>query len=124
MSVPDAKSNVSLWLLTVPVAAWGLHFLAVYVVTSVHCAKNATLEAAASAPVGAVRWLVIAITLTTLAIDALAAWRAQAAAQARAPKPPGQDRFLGSIVLLVCALSAAGMIWVAAVVFVFGDCRQ
>jgi hypothetical protein len=121
------KKPVPLWLLCVPVAAWGLHFLAVYVAAAVYCAKAAGLETALDTPTATAHWSIVAITLPTLAIYAFAAWRGYAGVGRPVPgcgeALPGQGRFLGSIVLMLSGLSAAATIVVASAAFFFGDCR-
>jgi hypothetical protein len=126
MNTADGSKNVPLWLLGVPVSAWALHFLAVYVVAAVYCAKNAVPETAMATPLSSVRWPIIVITLAALAVDAVAAWRARAGLK-DAPATgsrSGQNPFLGSVTLMLCALSAAAMVGVATVSLFFGDCRQ
>jgi uncharacterized membrane protein YgcG len=123
------RKTVPFWLLGVPVAAWALHFLSSYVAAAVYCAKSTALDTAASTPISTARWLIVAITILTVAVTSLAAVRGYAALPAAGVSEPtggsGEDnRFLGSVLLLLCALSAVAMLFVAAVAFSFGDCRQ
>lgn len=108
-----------LWLLLLPFTVWGLHFLALYIVTAIYCAKSDAAQA-----ILAVRWIAAVITL--LAIAALAAlartgharWgRGVAGANA------GESRFLRTLLFAMCALSALAIVYVASVVLFFGDCR-
>ena len=126
MTTAGGRKNVPVWLLGVPVSAWALHFLSVYVVAAVYCAKSAVSESAIATPLSSVRWSIIVITLATLAVDAVAAWRGHAGLKG-APATESrsdQNRFLGSVTLMLCALSAAAMVGVATVSLFFGDCRQ
>ena len=122
-----AKNNVSLWLLVVPVAAWGLHFLSVYAIAAIFCAKAGTLETAASGPLTTVRWWVVAVTVATLIVYAFTARRGYAGFRRSGSSvdsgPHDQNRFLGAIALMLCALSAAATLFLASVPFFFGDCR-
>ena len=121
-----AKAKISLWLLTVPVAAWALHFLAVYVIAAIYCAKADTPGTAGS-PLTTVRWAVVAVTLATLVVYAIAARRGYAGlrrdSESVDPDPHDQNRFLGQVALMLCTLSAAATLFLASVPFFFGDCR-
>lgn len=125
MSGFAGQRQVPLWLFCVPVAAWGLHFLAVYVVAAVYCAK--TPLAAVTTPTATAHSWIVVITLLTLAIYAFAARRGygglRRSVSGRINVSPDESRFLGSIVLMLCVVSAAATIVVASVAFFFGDCR-
>ena len=127
MSGFAGQRQVPLWLFCVPVAAWGLHFLAVYVVAAVYCAKTTALLAAVTTPTATAHSWIAAITLLTLAINAFAARRGygglRRSGSGSIKVSPDENRFLGSIVLMLCGLSAAATIVVASVAFFFGDCR-
>jgi hypothetical protein len=124
----NASRPLSLWLLTAPIAAWGVHFLAVYVVAAVYCARAATLATAASTQTDLVRWAVLAVTLLLLSVDAVAALRGlrpfRGARSGDTANRPDQDRFLGSVVIMLSVLSAVAMIFIAAVALLYGDCRR
>lgn len=122
MKSADEKGRLSLWLLAVPVAAWGLHFLSVYVIAAIYCAKAGTPAMAAGGPLTTVRWWVAAVTAATLVAYALAARRGYAGL--RSDSRNNQDQsFLGAVALMLCALSAAASLFLASVPFFFGDCR-
>jgi hypothetical protein len=129
MSNSRGRQNVPFWLLGIPVVAWALHFLASYIVAAVYCAKTALLETAALSPISTARWWIVAITLVTLAITGFAAsrgyvgYRSTAAGDAT-DKSGRECRFLASVLLLLCALSAVAMLFVGAVAFSFDDCRR
>ena len=121
MKRAHANGRISLWLLAVPVAAWGLHFLAVYVIAAIYCAKAGT---AAAGPLATVRWWVVAVTAATFVAYVLAAWRGYAGLRSNGRNPASHDQpFLGAIALMLCALSAAASLFLASVPFFFGDCR-
>lgn len=124
MNNTTAKSKVSLWLLAAPVALWGLHFLSVYVIAAIYCAKAGTSMTAAGGPLVTVRWWVVAVTAATLIAYALAARRGYAGLRSNDRQPGSHDQhFLGAVALMLCALSAAGSLFLASVPFFFGDCR-
>jgi hypothetical protein len=122
------KTRVPFWLLGVPVAAWGLHFLSVYAVAAVHCAKTSELAAPTASSLASARWTIAAITLSALAVYGIAAGRGYAGWRGQAKRAgetsPDQERFLGSVVLMLSALSAVATMLIASVSFFFGDCRQ
>lgn len=122
MKGAGTKGRISLWLLAVPVAAWGLHFLSVYIIAAVYCAKAGTPEMAAGGPLTSVRMWVAAVTAATLVAYVLAARRGYAGF--RSDSGDAQDQnFLGAVALMLCLLSAAATLFLASVPFFFGDCR-
>ena len=124
MKSADMNGRISLWLLAVPVAAWGLHFLSVYVIAAIYCAKAGSVESAAGGPLTTVRWWVAAVTVAAFLVYALAARRGYAGLRSDGRDPGAQDQtFLGAVALMLCGLSAAASLFLAAVPFFFGDCR-
>ena len=112
--------SLSLWLLCIPIAAWMLHFLAAYAVAALHCAARTELLDSFAA----VRWWILAITAAALLFIVASAQRGFAGYRRRLEQPCSENTFLGSLLLMICALSALGTLAVAAVTLVFGDCRQ
>lgn len=123
MKNAGVRGRISLWLLAVPVASWGLHFLAVYVIAAIYCAKAGSGAAAAEGPLWTVRWWVIAVTGLTLLVYALAARRGYAGLRANGSSGERDQGFLGAVALMLCALSAAASLFLASVPFFFADCR-
>jgi hypothetical protein len=120
----DASGRISLWLLAVPVTAWGLHFLAVYVIAAIYCAKAGTPETAAAGPLATVRWWVVAVTAATFVAYVLTAWRGYAGLRSNGRNAASHEQaFLGAVALMLCAFSAAASLFLASVPFFFGDCR-
>ncbi len=108
-----------LWLLVLPVAAWGLHFLAAYVSAAIYCAK-----ASAGAGLDAAKLAILAATIAALATLGVLAWRAGARYRRGAAGSESEDRFIGTTALMLCALSALAVIAVGSVAFFFADCRR
>jgi hypothetical protein len=130
-----------LWLLLLPFAIWGAHFLAAYVVTAIQCAKSS--DPAAAIPT--VRWIVTGLTLAALAglVGTLRYGRNYCRRESSADPENGvgpgvnngdspragnvpvidQVRFVWALLLMMSALSALAILYAAAVVFFFGDCR-
>jgi hypothetical protein len=124
MKYAGAKGRISLWLLAVPVGLWGLHFLSVYVIAAIYCAKAGAPEMAAGGPLTTVRGWVAAVTVATLVGYALAARRGYAGLRSSGRDAgPHEQNFLGAVALMLCALSAAASLFLATVPFFFGDCR-
>lgn len=112
------RSDRRAWLLVLPVASWGLHFLAVYVSAAVYCAK-----ASAGAGLQAAKIAILAATITALA--ALGALALSARRRCRgAGAAHDENRFIGATGLMLCALSALAVLAVASVALFFGDCRR
>lgn len=114
-----------LWLMLLPPGIWAMHFLAVYVVAAVYCAKSSDVEAA----ITATRVITAVVTVLALAAIAAVAWygrrhyRLPGSARQSATVPGDQSRFAWGLLLLLCALSALAVICAGAVPFFFGDCR-
>ena len=124
MTRAAATRMTVLWLLLLPFAIWGAHFLAAYVVTAIQCAKSSDPAAA----ILTVRWIVTAITVAGFAAlaGALRYGRGYCRRESSADASDGssnQARFVWAMLLMMSALSALAMLYAAAVVFFFGDCR-
>jgi hypothetical protein len=119
-------SQEHLWALVGGPLIWAVHFLACYLTAAIWCAKVVGPEG----PVTTVRWLVGAYTVAALigigasGLDALRRHRF-----GRALVPHDYDtaadrhRFLGFATLLLAALSAVAVLYVAAVIVFIGSCR-
>ncbi len=114
-----ARHDGRLWLLVLPVAAWGLHFLAVYVSAAVYCAKTS-----AGAGIAAAKIAILVTTVAALAALGVLAWRARSRYRGGSGPGGADDRFIGTTALMLCALGALAVLAVAAVPFFFGDCRR
>jgi hypothetical protein len=122
----------ALWLLLLPLTIWAVHFLAVYVVAAIYCAKAVDIGAA----IPAIRWIAAAVTVVALGAIGAAIWYGrhcgrygrygrQSSGQ-QTPIAPGsrdQARFVWNVLLLMSALSALAVIYVGSVTLFFGDCR-
>lgn len=116
--------RIGLWWLCAPIAVWMLHFVAVYVVASIRCAR----AGAPFASLAGARGSILAATLLAVVILAVLALRGHRACDGhylqRAGQPAeDQDRFLGSMLVLLSASSMVAALAVASVSLVFGDCR-
>lgn len=115
-----------LWLLIVPPTIWAAHFLACYITAAIWCAKAASRDAS----LHPVRWAIGAYTLVALAGIALGGFgglRRHRFGAGRLPHdsdtPGDRHRFLGFATLLLAGLSAVAVLFAAAVVLYFHDCR-
>ena len=96
-----------------PFVAWGLHFVAVYSIQGLVCARGWPLAHA---------WL--GMGLATLAAFAVVAWiglraRHQAAAEAN----PGEQRFTARLVAMLCLLSLVAMAFTIAPALLLHPCE-
>jgi len=121
-----AESNQSLWLLAASPTIWAGHFLACYLTAAVWCAK-------AAGPRGlldGVRTAVAVYTAAALLGIAVVGWiglgRHSHGSGDRphdVDTPADRHRFLGFASLLLSALSAVAVLYVASVAVFFETCR-
>lgn len=121
---PERHEN--LWLLIVSPTIWGVHFMLSYITAAVWCAKFA-------GPGGSlqpVRWAIAAYTVLALigiAFNGLSGWRRHKFGDERLPHdfdtPGDRHRFLGFATALLAGLSVVAVLFAAAVVLFFHDCR-
>lgn len=116
----------SVWVVAAAPTVWALHFLFAYWTGAVWCAK----VAAADASVLPVRLIVGALTLVALALIGWLAWHARRRYRGRlrinddlvADSEAERTRFMGHAALLLCTLSALGVIFDSLPAVVLG-CR-
>lgn len=120
MSTADAPElEQGLSTLVAPLLAWAAHFVFVYAVAAVFCAKGW--------PIGAMRAAAAAATLLALAL--LARWFVKGRARARREAGAADDaaharrRFLGFATALTAGLSAVAIVYSALVFVLVRDCR-
>jgi hypothetical protein len=129
------RDRADLWTLLMPPTVWALHFLFCYLVAAIACAKGGiTLTAPAAgfsyAPLEGVRPAVAAGTTVALALIGIGAWQAWKHWGMGQDLPPhdtasDEDRqhFLGYATLLLSALSAVSVLFIALPAFLILDCR-
>lgn len=115
----------TLWLLTIAPTIWAAHFLASYLTAAIHCAK-----AGPDAPLGGVLTaiaLYTAAALAGIAATARVGYRRHGHGTATVPHdfdtPEDRHRFLGFATLLLSALSAVAVVYVAIAAAFFRSCR-
>ena len=123
----ETGSGTDLWQVILAPVVWSLHFLFCYVLAAVYCEKmgrEAALED--------VRLAVLVATGLGLGIIAVATrglWRVRGRSltdddfEFEHNTPEERHRFLSHVALMLSALSATGMIYVAIPVLVLGWCR-
>jgi len=121
-----SEEKESLWRLAASPAIWAGHFMSCYVVAAVWCAK----AGASGASFGAVRLAIAAFTAAALAGIGLIGFgglrRHRFGAEPLShdfDTPEDRHRFLGFATLLLSALSAVAVVFVAAAAVFFEDCR-
>ncbi len=116
----------SLWNLIIGPTIWAGHFLACYLYAAVYCAKIAS----SSGEFGTLSIVVAGITLLALvliAITAVDAWRRRpGAGQTTSDEldtPESSRRLLSNASLMLCALSAVSVLYVALAALFITSCR-
>lgn len=123
---PTSESRQTLWLLAASPTIWAVHFLACYITGAIWCAKAAD-------PAGPIGWVPTAVAIyTAVALAAIGVvtrigWRRHDYGTAAVPHDfdtrADRHRFLGFATVLLSALSAVAVIYVAVVAAFFGSCR-
>ena len=125
--VRKSESGSNLWRVLAAPTLWAVHFLVCYVVVAVFCAKAGRLADADPA-----RIAVLVVTLVCLLLIGLLArstWRLWdysvigADLTYDANTPEERHRFLAHVTIMLCVLSAVGVMYVALPAVVLGTCR-
>jgi hypothetical protein len=123
----EAEEGTSLWRVIAAPTIWALHFLACYVVAAVYCAKAAT-----GVPLEPVRFFIAAATVLALAAIAYVVARAWGdwGLSLRdddliydMPEVEERHRFLSHMTLMLSALSALAVLYVALPAVFLETCR-
>lgn len=113
----------SLWRMILPPTVWAIHFVTVYGLTAVICAKTAAADTARIGIVAA-----SAVALSVIAVSGWRAWR-------QWDYPEGQDKvhdgktdqarreFLGHVAFLLAVISAIGVIFATLPAVWIATCR-
>lgn len=130
--IASARANL-ITLIAAP-TAWAAHFLVSYVVAATACAKTMAdarvFTGAAWPDLTPARIAIGVATLVALGVIALATRQALGHWRDGDAEPPYDDatrddrqQFLGYATLLLCGLSAVGVVFVALPAVFIGDCR-
>lgn len=123
----ETGSGTDLWQVILAPVVWALHFLFCYVLAATYCEK-----AGREAALDPVRTAVLIATLAGLAVIALGTrglWRVRGRSltdndfEFEHNTPEERHRFLSHVALMLAALSATGMAYVALPVLIIGTCR-
>jgi hypothetical protein len=123
----ETGSGTDLWRVILAPAVWSAHFLVCYVGAAIYCAKLGR-----EAALDPVRVLVVLATLAGLCAVGMSTrgvWRVRGRSLTdddfdyEHNSPEERHRFLSHVALMLSALSAIGMIYVALPVFLLGSCR-
>lgn len=117
----------SLWIMVAAPSVWAAHFLLIYWVAAVWCAKIA----GGAGPLGAAQPIIWGLTVAALLgiglLARLAVRRYDGELMIEEDFTDDTDdhrkRFLGHATLLLCSLSAVGVLFDALPSVVFGACR-
>lgn len=123
---PTGESRQSLWLLAASPTIWAVHFLACYITAAVWCAK-------VGGDTGSLGWVPTAVVIYSVAAFAgivavgWVGWRKHDFGTATVPHDfdtrADRHRFLGFATVLLSALSAVAVLYVAMAAAFFGSCR-
>ncbi|WP_018697824.1 hypothetical protein [Amorphus coralli] len=119
--------GTDLWRLITAPTIWAVHFLVCYVGAAIYCEKAG--RASALLPV---TWFVAATTavaLLGLGLVFLSLWRVRGFSVVGGDlnylgnTPEERHRFLSHVSMMLCVLSAIGVVFVAMPAFMLGTCR-
>jgi hypothetical protein len=123
----ETGTGTDLWQVIAAPVVWSVHFVATYGLAAVHCAK-----AGRAAETGGAAIAILGLTAVALALIGIATLRLW---KVRARSLTDNDfdfehntveerhRFLSHVALMLCALSAVGVIFVAMPAVIIGTCR-
>lgn len=123
----ETGSGTDLWRVIAAPIVWALHFLFCYVWVAVYCEKMGR-----ETPLGDARTVVIAATVVALAAIGLAThrlWRVRGRSltdddfEFEHNTPEERHRFLSHVALMLCLVSAVGVVYVAIPIFTLATCR-
>lgn len=119
------RETANLWTLIAPPTVWALHFLACYVLAAVYCAKLG-----GSGDFLLVRLsigIATAVALMLIMVSGFQAHRHWGFGDDMpphdAPTEADRQKFLGFATLLICGVSAIGVVFVAMPALFVVDCR-
>ena len=123
----ETGTGTDLWRVIAAPIIWALHFLACYVAAAIYCEKMGR-----DAPLDDIRLLVITVTVVALGgifWSTLGLWRVHDRSltdddfEYEHNTPEERHRFLSHVALMLCALSAIAVLYVAIPVFYLTSCR-
>jgi hypothetical protein len=123
----ETGSGTDLWRVILAPVVWSVHFLVCYVGAAIYCEKLGR-----EAALDPVRVFVVLATVAGLAVVFVSTrglWRVRGRSLTdddfdyEYNSPEERHRFLSHVALMLSALSAIGMIYVALPVFLLGTCR-
>lgn len=109
------RFSVELLYLIAGPAIWMLHFLFIYIVNALACARGTLPQAWLGLPASS--WIIVAGSAAALAAMALAAWRQQ-----RRVRAAGAPAFHAWLTAALCGLSAVAVVWETLPVFLMRAC--
>lgn len=99
----DRFSRIFLFMLASPII-WAAHFLFIYAVNGVACARPALNTIWAGTPVSS--WIIVAASVLALGAMAMVYWR-----QRKEMQPTGERGFLAWLGVMLSLLLAVAVVW-------------
>lgn len=116
-STPKTPFGTDLLFLIAGPSIWMMHFLAIYIVNALGCARPHSTLATSALGLPLSSWLILAGTALALAAMAVISAR-----QARRVRKWGLDGFHAWLTGALCLLSALAVIWQTVPVFLVAAC--
>jgi hypothetical protein len=123
----ETGSGTDLWRVILAPVVWSAHFIVCYVGAAIYCEKLG--REAALDPVRVFVVLATVAGLSVVGASTRGLWRVRGRSLTdddfdyEYNSPEERHRFLSHVALMLSALSAIGMIYVALPVFLLGTCR-
>lgn len=115
MTMKTRFSVELLYLIAGPLI-WLAHFLSIYIVNALACARSVLAGLWLGLPISS--WIIVAGSAAALAAMAVVAWRQRARVRARNAPP-----FHAWLAATLCGLSAVAVVWETLPVFLLTACR-
>lgn len=123
----ETGRGTDLWRVIISPAIWAIHFLVCYIAAAIYCEKFGR-----DAPLDSIRIVVIAATVVALAgigWSTLRLWRVRGRSltdndfEYEHNNPEERHRFLSHVALMLCVLSAVGVLYVVIPMLYLSTCR-
>lgn len=114
MTAPASRADVPIpaWRLWVAPIVWAVHFLAIYAVTALACARHGAVGGGMAIGIGGVSWVIGGLTLVAVAV-LVATMRVSWRGGRPASPVPEPDGFVHWLTTACCSVALLGVLWEA-----------